>query len=300
MIELENTFLRGSYTPVVTPFYNGEVDYDAYAELVEYQVTNGSHGIVVNGTSGEPSTLNLEEREKLVETAVKTANGRIPVVAGTGSQSHEETVRLTLHAERAGADALLIVTPYYIRPSQRGLAEYFVNVGKKTQLPMLIYHIPGRAAVSMQIDTVVHIADRLPNLVGMKHAVNDLGFASSLLKQFGPEFRIFVGLEELSFPMLAVGAAGLMNAVGNVATKDVAQLVERVANNQLQEARDLHYKLFELNQAVFWDTNPAPIKYMMKRMGLLSNNEHRLPMIPVSDEVADRLDEMLKRNGYTD
>lgn len=295
MMPLERTFLRGSYPPLVTPFAGGAVDYDAYARLVEFQIAEGSHGIVVNGTTGEPSTLSAEERARLVKVAVDTAHGRVPVVAATGSQSHAETVWLTEQADDAGADAVLIVTPYYLRPPQRGLVEYFVDVGGRTDLPCLLYHIPGRAAVSLEVDTIERIAARLPTLAGLKQAVNDLGFVSEVLDRFGPEFRVFVGLEELSFPMLAIGAAGLMNAVGNVAPRKVAQLYEAVASGSLAQGRALHAALFEVNRAVFWDTNPIPIKYMMTRLGLLPRNEHRLPMVPADERLAARLDALLER-----
>ena len=297
MIELEQDFLRGSYPPLVTPFKNGKVDYDAYARLIEFQVREGTHGIVVNGTSAEPSTLTIEERNQLVKVAVETANKRIPVVAATGSQSHAETVALTEYAQKAGVDALLIVTPYYIRPPQRGLAEYYIDLGKRTTLPLMIYHIPGRTAVSVDLATLERIAGKVPHLVGIKHAVNDLGFVTQMLDRFGFEFRVFGGLEELSFPMLAVGACGMMNAVANLAPRKVARLYEAVAAGNLAEARKLHFELFELNCAVFFDTNPIPMKYMMKRLGLIAENEHRLPMVAATPELEQRLDEVLKRAG---
>lgn len=296
-MKLDQKFLRGSFPPVVTPFRRGEVDYDKFAELIDYQIREGSHGVLVTGTSGEPSTLTIDERTQLVKVAVDTAAGRISVVAATGSQSHAETVALTARAEKAGVDALLVVTPYYIRPPQRGLVAYYADLGQRTDLPLMIYHIPGRAAIGMQLDTLERIVEKAPNLVGMKHAVNDLGFVSDMLNRFGFDFRVFVGLEELSFPMLAIGASGLMNAVGNIAPRKVAALYEKTVQGALQEARSLHYELFELNQAVFFDTNPIPVKYMMKRMGLLRDNEHRLPMMPATKDLEQRLDEVLRRAG---
>lgn len=297
MAILPPKFLRGSYPPLVTPFEDGKVDYITFARLVERQIAEGSHGIVVNGTTGEPSTLTIEERVQLVETAVHVAAGRIGVVAATGGQSHADSVVLTEAAARAGANAVLIVTPYFLRPPQRGLIEYYVDLGRRTSLPVMIYHIPGRAAVNVTVDTVAEITRRLPNLVGIKHAFNDLGFVSELLVRLGFDFRVHVGLEELSFPMLAVGAAGLMNAVGNIAPRKVAALYEATAAGRMAEARALHYELYGLNQAVFFDTNPIPMKYMMMRLGLLANEEHRLPMVPATPELAARLDAVLVRAG---
>lgn len=300
MIALEREFLRGSYPPLVTPFRDGAVDYDSFARLVELQIAEGSHGLVVTGTTAEPSTLTLDERARLLDVAIATARGRIPVVAATGSQSHAETVELCARAERSGADALLVVTPYYIRPPQRGLVEYYVDLGARTRLPILIYHIPGRAGVAVELDTILRIAEKVPRLVGMKHAVNDLDLVSDALERLGPEFRIHVGLEALSFPMLCLGASGMMNAVGNLAPRKVARLYEEVAAGRLEAARTLHFELLELNRAVFFDTNPIPMKYMMKRLGLLERNEHRLPMVPATPELEKRLDAVLARAGLID
>ena len=289
--------LKGSMPPLITPLRGGEVDYDAYAQLVAFQIKNGTHGILVNGTTAEPSTLTMEERNRLVEIAVQVAAGRVPVVAATGSQSLAETRRLTEHAARSGADALLIVTPYYIKPPQRGLVAYYLELAAISQLPWMVYHIPGRAAVNVTLDTLEELKSRSPTLVGMKHAVNDLGFVSECLARLGADFKVFVGLEELSFPMMAVGACGLMNAVGNLQPRILAELCEAVWRNDLAGAQRLHQRLLEINQAVFFDTNPIPIKYMMKRLGLLAANEHRLPMMPATPELERRLDGVLKRAG---
>lgn len=229
MIALDKDFLVGSVPPIVTPFKNGAVDYDQYASLLEHQIANGTHGILVNGTSSEPSTLTIEEHNRLVEVAVTVVRGRIPVVAATGSQSHAETVALTEFAAKAGANALLVVTPYYIRPPQRGLVAFYEDIGRRTDLPLMIYHIPGRTAVSMELTTLQQIVERVPTLVGIKHAVNDLGLVTQMLAALGPQFRVFVGLEELSFPMMAIGACGLMNAVANVAPCKVAELANATA-----------------------------------------------------------------------
>jgi len=296
----EAATLHGSITPIVTPFSHGEVDYDTYAQLVDWQIAQGGHGVLVNGTTAEPSTLTVDERNQLVKVAVDTVAGRVPVVAATGSQSHAETVALTEYADRVGVAACLVVTPYYVRPPQRGLIEYYVDIAKRISAPLMIYHIPGRAGVSVDLATVKAIREQAPNLIGMKHAVNDMGFVTHMLAEFGDDWKVFVGLEELSFPMLAVGAAGLMNAVGNLAPRKVADLYDAASRGDMAAARKLHFDLFELNLSVFYDTNPIPIKYMMKRMGLLKANEHRLPMMPANDALAQRLDSVLQRAGLLD
>ena len=297
MMKLPKNFLKGSIPPLITPFRNGKVDYEAYAGLVEFQVKNGSHGILVNGTTSEPASLTVEERNRIVDVAIEACAGRLPIVAATGSQNLQETSALSAHADKAGADALLIVTPYYTRPPQRGLVEYYKVLGKSTSLPWMIYHIPGRAAVSVTLDTLERISAACPNFVGMKHAVDDLGFASECLDRFGMDFRIFVGLEDLSYPMMAVGACGLMNAVGNLQPKKLARMCDAVWAGDLKNAQNLHYELFEINQAVFYDTNPIAMKYMMKKLGIMPKNEHRLPMVAATKELEKRLDGVLKRAG---
>ena len=294
---MDISHLKGSIPPLITPFRDGDVDYDAYATLVDFQIREGSHGILVNGTTSEPASLTVEERNRIVGIAVAAAGGRVPIVAATGSQSLAETEQLTDHAVAAGVDALLIVTPYYSKPPQRGLIEYYLQLAERHDKPWMIYHIPGRTAVSVTLDTLKALKDRSPTFVGMKHAANDLGFVTECLAAFGDDFRIFVGLEELSFPMMAIGACGLMNAVGNLRPEMLTRLCEAVWNSDIEAARALHEQLLEINQAVFFDTNPIPIKYMMKRLGIIPDNEHRLPMVPATPELEARLDGVLERAG---
>jgi 4-hydroxy-tetrahydrodipicolinate synthase len=289
--------LKGSFPPLVTPFRKGQVDYDAYARIIEFHVENGSHGLLVNGTSAEPATLSVDERNRLVDLAVQVAQKRVVVVAGTGSQSLFETQALTEHAARAGADALLIVTPYYTRPPQRGLVQYYLELAKISDLPWMVYHIPRRTAVTVTIETLKELQDRSRTFVGMKHAVNDLDFASECFGALGRDFKLFVGLEELSFPMMAVGACGIMNAAANVYPRALADMCEAIWSGNMPVAQALHHKLFDLNRSVQFDTNPIPVKYMMKRLGLLKDNEHRLPMAPALPELEKRLDEVLVRTG---
>jgi len=289
--------LKGSIPPIVTPIKGGSVDYDAYARLVEFQVNEGSHGILVNGTTAEPSTLTAKERNKLVDIAMETVNQQLPVIAATGSQSYEETKFLTQHAVKAGVDALLIVTPYYIKPPQRGLIEYYLKLANQHETPWMIYHIPGRTAINVTLETMLKLRSKSKTFVGMKHAVNDLGFVTECLAGLGKDFKIFVGLEELSFPMMAIGACGLMNAVGNLRPKILSDMCEAIWEKDMDRGQKLHQQLLEINQAVFYDTNPIPIKYMMKRLGIMPNNEHRLPMIAATKELEQKLDNVLKRAG---
>jgi 4-hydroxy-tetrahydrodipicolinate synthase len=267
--------------------------------MIEFQIKEGSHGILVNGTTSEPASLTTEERNRLVTLAVEVVDRRAPVVAATGSQSFAETKMLTEHAVNCGVDALLIVTPYYSRPPQRGIVQYYLELTRNIPTPWMIYHIPGRAAVSVTLDTVKELKEKSPTFVGMKHASTDLDFVSDCLAAVGADFKIFVGLEELSFPMMAVGACGLMNAVGNLKPRVLADMCEAVWRGDLKSAQALHMRLHEINKAVFFDTNPIPIKYMAKKLGLIEANEHRLPMLPATTELEKRLDAVLARANFT-
>jgi 4-hydroxy-tetrahydrodipicolinate synthase len=287
--------IKGSIPPIITPISNGQIDYAAYANLVEFQINNGSHGILVNGTTAEPSTLSIDERNKLIDVACEVTANKIPIIAGTGSQSLAETKILTDYAVKAGVDSLLIVTPYYIKPPQRGLINYYLEITKSTEIPWMIYHIPGRTAVSVTLDSMQELKERSSNFIGMKHAVNDLGFVTECLGSLGDDFKIFVGLEELSFPMMTIGACGLMNAVGNLRPKILSEMCEAIWSNDLEKGRSLHQNLLEINQAVFYDTNPIAIKYMMKKLGIMPSNEHRLPMAAATPELEKRLDTVLER-----
>jgi len=193
-------FLKGAFTPLIVPFKSGAIDYDRYAELIEWQIHQGTHGLLVNATSGEPTTLTLEEKARLIEVAVRASAGRKPVAAGIPAESHAEAVTLLGRAENAGADAVVSVTPYYIRPPQRGLIEFFVDLMTRTELPFLIYHIPARAAVSVTSETFEAIAERCPNFVGLKNTDDNLALVSHLVGRLGPEFRIFGGLRARPSP----------------------------------------------------------------------------------------------------
>jgi 4-hydroxy-tetrahydrodipicolinate synthase len=297
MLPLAEDFLRGSYVPLVTPFRDGAVDRKAYVRLVESHLDAGTSGIVVCGTSGEPSTLTVAERQQLAVTAIDAADGRLPVIVATGSQSLAESLELTTHAAAAGAAGVMVVTPYYVLPPARGLVEYYRQLASATDLPMVLYHIPRRTGLLVDAATIEAIAEACPTLVGIKHSATDVGLVSALVAALGPDFRILGGLEDLSLPMLVVGASGVVSAVANVAPRLVADLCAAVRAGDLDAARAIHFRLLELNQAVFWDTNPIAVKYLLTRVGLLDRNEHRLPMAPATPELATRLDAVLDRTG---
>jgi 4-hydroxy-tetrahydrodipicolinate synthase len=289
-------FLKGAFTPLIVPFASGAVDYERYAALIEWQIKQGAHGLLVNATSGEPTTLTFDEKARLIEIAVKTAAGRRPVAAGVPAESHAEAVALLARAENADADAVVSVMPYYVRPPQRGLVEFFADLAARTALPFLIYHIPGRAAVSVAAETFAAIAERCPNFVGLKNTDDDLALVSRLMSRLGPDFCIFGGLESTALAMSALGGCGTMITTSNVAPKPIARLNEYCLAGELHQAQKLAIELDELMAAPFLDTGPIPIKCMMKLMGLIPANEHRLPMVAATPELERQLAGVVARH----
>jgi 4-hydroxy-tetrahydrodipicolinate synthase len=274
--------IKGSIVPVVTPFKNGALDLDGLARLIEWQIASGSHGISVTGTTGEPTSLALDERKRVIHTAVEVVGGRVPFVPGTGSTNHAETLELSRYAQTVGADAILVITPYYNRPSQPGLFMHFDAVAKSVDLPVILYNIPGRTAVNLEIDTVARLKDANPNIIGVKESNKDFEHINRLLHRMGRDFLVYSGIELLCFPILAIGGAGYVSATGNLMPKEVASLYDLVAAGNWQEAQDLHYHLMTLNDAVFMEINPVPVKTALGMMGKISP-EVRLPLSPLSE-----------------
>lgn len=288
--------MRGSLVPLVTPFHHGQFDEARFQQLVEWQIESGSHGLVIAGTSGEPSALSLEEREHVLETAVKDARRRVPVLAGTGTNNHAETLRLTRFAKRIGADAALVVVPYYIRPSQEGLYRYFRSIADEVDIPIVIYNIPGRTAVNMEPATIARLARDCRNIIGVKEANKDFEHVTRVLHLCGGTFLVYSGIELLCFPMLAVGGAGHVSATGNVLPREVAQLYDLAASGRWDAARELHYHLLPMNEALFLETNPVPVKTVLGLMGKI-DPEVRLPLAPMSPENLDRLRQVTAAYG---
>ena len=288
--------LRGSIVPLVTPFRDGQLDEQALADLIDWQIESGSHGVSVTGTTGEPSALTTAERERVIQVAAEAVAGRVPFVAATGSNNFDETLRLTRFAQKAGADAVLVVTPYYNRPSQEGLFRHFKAVADAVHLPVILYNIPGRTAVNLEIDTVARLRDSCKNIIGVKESNKDFEHVNRLLGRLGRDFLVYSGVELLCFPLLAIGGAGYVSATGNVLPREVAQLYDLVAAGAWQEAQDLHYHLMPLNDAMFIETNPVPAKTALGLMGKISP-EVRLPLAPLSEENEVKLRAVLVKYG---
>lgn len=284
---------RGSLTPLVTPFRSGAIDEDAFSQLIEDQIEAGSHGITVAGTTGEPASLTLAERERLVELAVEITAGRVPVLAGTGTNEIESTLRLTRSAEHAGASVALVVTPYYVRPNQTGLRDWFERVAANTELPVILYDIPGRSGVELAVETVEQLRAQ-DNIIGVKIARPDLDHVSRVLARCGRDFAVYSGVETLCYPMLCLGGAGHISATANVFPREVAALADAAFDGDWERARELHFALLDVNAAIFFDTNPVPVKAMLAAQGKASA-EVRPPLTTLEPTVEQRVREVLER-----
>lgn len=294
---VDRSLMHGSVTPLVTPFKNGRIDEAALERLIERQIEAGSHGISVGGTTGEPGTLSLEERKYLIELAVRFARGRVKVMAGTGTLRLDETLELTQFAQRAGAAEALVITPYYIKPNQEGLYRFFGQVAASVpDMPIVLYNIPGRSGVEIKVPTVQRLRREFRNITGLKHSSKDVEYVSELLRAVGRDFRVFCGLEALTFPMMAVGAVGTIAATANWLPKETAQMCELLLQGRYAEALELHYYGLEANDAIFWDTNPIPLKTVLSWMGLVEK-EWREPLGPTTPEIEARLRKMAEGYG---
>lgn len=288
--------MRGSLVPLVTPFSRGQIDEARFLQLIEWQIDSGSHGLVITGTTGEPSALSLEEREHVLETAVRAVRRRVPVLAATGTNNHAETLRLTRAAKKLGADAALVVVPYYIRPSQEGLYRHFRAIADEVDLPVVIYNIPGRTAANLEPRTIARLARDCRNIIGVKEANRDFEHVNRVLHLCGRGFLVYSGIELLCFPMLAIGGAGHVSATANVLPREVAQLYDLAAAGRWEAARELHYHLLPMNDALFLETNPVPVKTALGLMGKI-DPEVRLPLAPMSAENAEQLRRVMAGYG---
>ncbi|PYZ94839.1 2,4-dihydroxyhept-2-ene-1,7-dioic acid aldolase [Salipaludibacillus keqinensis] len=287
--------LRGSICPVITPFKeNYEIDFEKQSELIEFQLENGTHGISVTGTSGEPSSLTVEERVQVMENAMETINGRVPFAPGTGSVNHDETVYLTKKAQEMGADAAMVIVPYYNKPNQHGLYKHFKTVADSVDIPIIIYNIPGRTALNMEVSTMARLVKDCPNIVGVKEANKNFEHVNRVLLNCGRDFLLYSGIELLCYPMLAIGGAGSISATANVEPKKVADMHNAWEKGDIKKVQDLHFELMNLNDVLFKDTNPAPSKAALGMMGKI-NPTLRLPMDLPSKALQDEIRQTLKQ-----
>ena len=286
---------RGSFPALVTPFKDGEVDLGTLEKLVDWHVAEGSHGLVPVGTTGESPTLSHAEHETVVETVVRAAGGRIPVIAGAGSNSTAEAIRFMQHAEKVGADAALVVTPYYNKPTQRGLIEHFTALHECCGLPIVIYNIPGRSAIDMAVDTMAELA-RLPRIVGVKDATADLARVSQQRMACGPEFCQISGEDPTAHGFNAQGGVGVISVTANAAPKLVAEVQNATLSGDYAKALELQDRLMPLHRAIFTEPGVAGAKYAMSRLGLCSEDV-RPPLTTLAPETRKLVDEALAFAG---
>lgn len=286
---------KGSMTALVTPFSAGRIDAEALRRHIDFQIDSGIDGLVPCGTTGEASTLTHEEHIEVVRITVEHVNGRVPVIAGSGSNSTEEAARLTLRVKEVGADASLMITPYYNKPTQEGLYQHFSYVAGKVDIPIILYNVPGRTGVNMLPETVGRLAG-IPNIVGLKDATSDLKQASYTFQMVPDDFVILSGEDAMVYPLMSIGGRGVISVVSNIAPRQMADLTGSFLGGDVGKARELHHRLLPLCDAMFIETNPIPVKgalFMMDRI----KDEFRLPMVPLSEGSRAKLRKALVEFG---
>jgi 4-hydroxy-tetrahydrodipicolinate synthase len=285
----------GAIVAIVTPFRKGKVDEKSLRELIEFQIKNGTDGIVPCGTTGESSTLSHEEHDRVIEIAINAVNKRVPVIAGTGSNSTDEALRLTRHAYEAGADGALMVCPYYNRPTQEGLYQHFKIIAESVPIPIVPYNIPSRTGVNLMPETVARLA-KISNIVGIKEASGSLKQMQDVISLCGEKFDVLSGDDFFTFPLLSIGGRGVISVVSNIVPADMAAMVDAFVAGDIKKAAKLHHKLVPLVDALFIETNPVPVKAALSMMGKISYDV-RLPMYKMSDSNYEKLKAVMKNYG---
>ncbi len=292
----EIIMLKGSIVAIVTPFNAKGVDEEQLQKLVEFQIKNGTHGILPCGTTGESPTLSPAEHERVIEVCIEAAAKRVPILAGTGSNSTAEAITLTQHAAKSGADASLQVTPYYNKPTQKGLYEHFKAVADSVDIPIILYNIAGRTAKNIETETVAKLARDCKNIIGVKEASGSLSQMQEVKLMCPKEFLLFSGDDALTLPLLSIGGVGVISVVANIVPKDVVSLIDAFEAGDLKKAQEIHYKLLPLVKSMFVETNPIPVKKAMGLLGLCSDKT-RLPLSEMENGNLKKLKQALKDYG---
>lgn len=286
---------KGSLVALVTPFKNGNLDENKLRDLVEFQVKNGTSGVVPCGTTGESATLTLDEHIKVIEITVKAAKKQVPVIAGTGSNSTEEAIALTRHAKELGVDACLHVSPYYNRPTQKGLYQHFKKIAESVDIPIILYNIASRTGVNIEPETVAKLSE-IKNIVGIKEASGSLEQISRIVSLVGDKMCVLSGDDALTLPVMAIGGTGVISVAANIVPADVANMCKAFENKDIETARKLHYKLLPLVKALFVETNPIPIKTAMSLIGMIEL-DLRLPLTTMEESNLEKLKIALRNYG---
>lgn len=284
---------KGSIVALITPFKDGEVDYSKLKELIEFHVISGTHGIVPCGTTGESATLSFDEHERIIAEVVRMVAGRIPVIAGAGSNNTMESLRLTKHAKKEGADGALIITPYYNKPTPEGLYRHYKLIAEEVDIPIVIYNVPSRTGISILPETVARLSE-LKNIVAIKEASGNLDQTTQILQLC--DITVLSGEDSLTLPIMAVGGSGVISVVANIVPEETSKLARYCLEGNFAEARKYHHKLFSLCKGMFIETNPIPVKTAMKLLGKL-NGEMRLPLCPMTQEHEKQLITILTEYG---
>ena len=283
---------KGSIVALVTPFKNNVLDQEKYASLIQHHISNGTKGVVPAGTTGESPTLNHDEHKQVIEIAVKECAGKIPVIAGTGSNSTSEAVELSKHAEKSGADGLLIVTPYYNKPTQEGLYQHYKKINDSIGIPIIIYNIPPRSVIDMTVDTMARLFE-LKNIAGVKDATADLNRVDQQLKKMGPEFIQLSGEDGTALEFNMRGGVGCISVSANVAAKLCSEFQEACLSKNNIKAKEINEKLMPLHKALFIESNPSPVKYAASLLNL-SSDEVRLPLVKVTEKTKKEVQKALR------
>ncbi len=282
----------GSLVAIVTPFENGKLDEKRFKNLIEFQIKNGTSGIVPCGTTGESATLSLEEHERVVELTVQTVAGRVSVIAGAGSNNTAEAIRLSKHAKESGADGVLLISPYYNKPTQTGIYLHFKAVAEEVDIPIVLYNIASRTGINIEPDTVARLAE-IKNIVAIKEASGNISQMAQILKLCTDNIALISGDDALTFPVLAIGGRGVISVVANIVPQETAMIIKQFTAGNIGESRKAYYKLLPLVKAMFIETNPIPVKTAMGLMGLIKP-ELRLPLCPLSSHNQAKLKQVLK------
>lgn len=278
---------KGSMIPIVTPFKEGKIDEKGFRNLIEFHIESGTDAIIPCGTTGESATLTHKEHEKLIDICVESVNHRVPVIAGTGSNSTAEAIKLTTYARKAGADGALLITPYYNKPTQGGLYNHYKAIAEDTDLPLILYNVPSRTGVNLLPETVAQLSE-IPTIVGIKEATGSLRQVCDIIHLCGKQFSVFSGDDFINYPILAVGGKGTISVTANIAPDKIATMWDAFESGDFDKSREIHYQLISLHHAMFLETNPIPVKTALSLMGKISP-EMRLPLSAMSQSNLEKL-----------
>lgn len=289
-------FIKGAITALVTPFKGGEIDEEKYREHIEWQIEKGIHGVVPCGTTGESATMTHEEHKRVVKICVDQVKGRVPVIAGTGSNNTKEAIELTSFAKSVGADAALIITPYYNKPTPQGLVKHYKTIAEHAPMPIVVYNVPGRTGTNLLPETLYEIKKNVPEVIGVKEASGNIRQASDILELCGEDFIVLSGDDFITYPMMCLGGKGAISVVSNIVPDRLANMCNAFFNGDFDTAKKIHYELQPLNRAMFFETNPIPVKTSLHLMGRMEL-ELRLPLCEMKPENRAKLEKVLKDAG---